>query len=445
MIKRESLAYKCLTILEAMPGQKLTMKALAVMSIERYPAWAEDKKARSETGRPLADQIVAELTPEIKQQMIDALPGLRLHTEENPHYFLYAVENRKTSAEWTLPPYEVPRKKGAKQDAARIIAEHFGEPYEYHANKAPHFTGKGRCLLKESQVLEPGGSHRIWTSLQDDNMQHIQEGAALAWIVASAEHMFWIPSEVFLSWTPRLVIKRKQGQPVGYNLRAKDDLTLITADGSDIDLKPYRFPVKQTSGWGEPPSMDPPEPEPVTEKHEEQPVDEPAPFKALVKKQTAKTRKLLHELLLSMEPYAFEHLVKHLLVEMGYKNARVTPLSGDKGADVIADIELGISSVREAVEVKQHSSKIGRDVLDKLRGSLHRFNAVRGTIVTTSGFSKDAIREAFSDGVAPITLIDGEKLIDLLIEHNIGVRKHTLEVLTVDEEALKGLVDAEDD
>ena len=39
---------------------------------------------------------------------------------------------------------------------------------------------------------------------------------------------------------------------------------------------------------------------------------------------------------------------------------------------------------------------------------------------------------AFAGGAAPITLIDGDKLIDLLIEHGIGVRKRTLEVLAVD-------------
>ena len=42
---------------------------------------------------------------------------------------------------------------------------------------------------------------------------------------------------------------------------------------------------------------------------------------------------------------------------------------------------------------------------------------------------------AFEPGAAPITLIDGEKLIDLLIAHGIGVRKKTLEVLDLDPEA----------
>jgi restriction endonuclease Mrr len=46
---------------------------------------------------------------------------------------------------------------------------------------------------------------------------------------------------------------------------------------------------------------------------------------------------------------------------------------------------------------------------------------------------------AFARGTAPITLIDGEKLLDLLIEHGIGVRKRPLEILAVDADAFTDL------
>jgi len=139
---------------------------------------------------------------------------------------------------------------------------------------------------------------------------------------------------------------------------------------------------------------------------------------------------LLHE----MDPFAFEHLVKRLLEEMEYQNVEVTSKSGDGGVDVVADIELGITSVREVVQAKRHKRTIQRKDLDALRGSLYRFNAVRGTIITTSRFAKGTQEAAFATGAAPITLIDGEKLIDLLIEYGIGVRKRTVEVLEVDPE-----------
>lgn len=104
--------------------------------------------------------------------------------------------------------------------------------------------------------------------------------------------------------------------------------------------------------------------------------------------------------------------------------------------DVVGDIEVGITAVREVVQVKRHRHNIQRPVLDALRGSLHRFGAVRGTIITTSGFSKGTRNAAFERGAAPITLIDGDKLVDLLIEHELGVRKKAIEILELDEQAL---------
>ena len=77
-------------------------------------------------------------------------------------------------------------------------------------------------------------------------------------------------------------------------------------------------------------------------------------------------------------------------------------------------------------------------------GSLHRFQAVRGTIITTSDFAKGTREAAFEPGAAPITLINGEKLIDLLIEHRIGVHKKTVELLEIDPRAFAVEDPAED-
>ncbi len=155
----------------------------------------------------------------------------------------------------------------------------------------------------------------------------------------------------------------------------------------------------------------------------------------LVQDQEQKVRKGLKEILLAMDPYAFEHLVKQLLEAMDYQNVEVTSPSGDGGVDVVADIELGITSVREVVQAKRHKRTIQRKDLDALRGSLYRFNAVRGTIITTSRFSKGTKEAAFANGTAPITLIDGEKLADLLIEHGIGVQTKTVKLLELDPDA----------
>ena len=157
---------------------------------------------------------------------------------------------------------------------------------------------------------------------------------------------------------------------------------------------------------------------------------------SLVRKQENTVRESLHELLYDMDPFAFEHLIKRLLEEMQYQEVNVTKRSGDGGVDVVAKIEIGITSIREVVQVKRHRGAIPRKDLDALRGSLHRFNALRGTIVTTSRFAKGAQKAALEPGTAPITLIDGDKLLDLLIEHGIGVRKRMVELLELDAAAL---------
>ena len=138
-------------------------------------------------------------------------------------------------------------------------------------------------------------------------------------------------------------------------------------------------------------------------------------------------RRRLQEFLLEMDAFKFEELVKLLLEEMGYDNVATTSPTNDKGVDVVGTIELGISAVREVIQAKRHKGTINRPVLDQLRGSLHRFNAVRGTIITTGRFSKGVEEAAFERGAAPITLIDGEKLLDLLIEYEIGVAKRQVE------------------
>ena len=167
--------------------------------------------------------------------------------------------------------------------------------------------------------------------------------------------------------------------------------------------------------------------------------DEQQALWTLARKQETSVRESLRALLLDMDAFAFEHLVKRLLEEMDYQNVEVTAPSGDGGVDVVADIQLGITSVREVVQAKRHKQAIQRKDLDALRGSLYRFDAVRGTIITTSRFSKGTEEAAFASGAAPITLIDGDKLIELLIEHSIGVRKRTIDVIEIDPDAFSDL------
>lgn len=151
-------------------------------------------------------------------------------------------------------------------------------------------------------------------------------------------------------------------------------------------------------------------------------------FHKQLKLQSDKTREDILGRLRSMNPIEFEYLVKFLLEKMGYENVEVTASSGDGGVDVIANIEVGITSVKEVVQVKRHNQTTPRKDVDALRGSLHRFEAIRGTLITTSGFSNNTAKSTLEPGAQPITLIDGEKLVELMIQHGIGARKHTVDL-----------------
>ena len=162
-----------------------------------------------------------------------------------------------------------------------------------------------------------------------------------------------------------------------------------------------------------------------------------AKIRRIIQDEREQMRAELRELLYQMEPYSFEKLIRQLLVALGYADVEVTKQANDKGVDVKGKIELGITSVVEVVQAKRQRGNVGRPVLDQLRGSLHRFGAVRGTVVTTADFSKGAKEAAFEAGVAPITLIDGQKLVDLLIENSIGAKVTKFELLTLDRSAFE--------
>ncbi len=152
----------------------------------------------------------------------------------------------------------------------------------------------------------------------------------------------------------------------------------------------------------------------------------------LAKELRQEARGQLADYLAHMDPYKFQGLIGVLLEEMGYEDVQIQPPTNDRGVDVVAHIELGISSVREVIQVKRHKSSLNRTVLDQLRGSLHRFGAVRGTVISTGKFSKGAQEAAFERGAAPITLIDGDRLLDLLMKWEIGITKKSVEYYEFD-------------
>ncbi|WP_067110278.1 restriction endonuclease [Sphingopyxis granuli] len=137
--------------------------------------------------------------------------------------------------------------------------------------------------------------------------------------------------------------------------------------------------------------------------------------------------------LMALDPYAFEHFVKELLEAMDYENVQVTKQSGDKGVDVVANFQFGITDIKEVVQVKRSELTVRRPLIDQLRGALPYHGAIRGTLITLGRFAKGVEEAALFPGAAPITLIDGERLVELVEKHQVGLRRKPAYLLEIDE------------
>ena len=121
------------------------------------------------------------------------------------------------------------------------------------------------------------------------------------------------------------------------------------------------------------------------------------------------------ERLKEMNPRDFEKFVADLLGVVGFDSATPMNYVGDKGIDVIGNLNAGLTSITLHVQVKKVSSSLGNDEVLKIRGTLG--SDEHGAIITTSRFTRQAEEESRRSGVKPITLINGDNLVELILEH----------------------------
>ena len=144
----------------------------------------------------------------------------------------------------------------------------------------------------------------------------------------------------------------------------------------------------------------------------------------------------LLETIKNMSPNLFESLVVDLLLKMGYGGSRedagqAIGKSGDEGIDgIINEDILGLDNIY--IQAKRWDNVVGRPEIQKFTGALAGQKAKKGVFITTSTFSKNAIVYAKSVDFK-IILIDGVKLSNLMINHNVGVSvESTYEIKKID-------------
>ena len=133
----------------------------------------------------------------------------------------------------------------------------------------------------------------------------------------------------------------------------------------------------------------------------------------------------LHDLLLKMDPFAFERLAQRVLRECGFTKVEVTKKTGDGGIDGTGKLKInGIFSFNVAFQCKRYKGQVGSPEIQAFRGSL-KHGTEKGIFITTGTFTSKAKEEASDPGKQQIDLIDGEDLVDKLVQYRIGVREVT--------------------
>lgn len=137
-------------------------------------------------------------------------------------------------------------------------------------------------------------------------------------------------------------------------------------------------------------------------------------------------RNELSEILHNMNPYKFEKLAQLLLRECGFTQVTVTKKSNDGGIDGSGKLRInGIFSFNVAFQCKRYTGNVSAADIRDFRGSLTT-DIEKGVLITTGSFTKAAREEACNAGKQQIDLIDGEELINKLIEFGIGVNERTI-------------------
>ncbi|WP_233422723.1 restriction endonuclease [Pontibacillus halophilus] len=109
-----------------------------------------------------------------------------------------------------------------------------------------------------------------------------------------------------------------------------------------------------------------------------------------------------------MDGNEFERYLAELFKAQGY-NVKVTPGSGDYGADLLLKGEEGII----AIQAKRYSKPVGISAVQELAAAKAYYSAKAGWVVTNSRYTKPAMNLAVPN---TIRLIEREELINMIVD-----------------------------
>ena len=146
----------------------------------------------------------------------------------------------------------------------------------------------------------------------------------------------------------------------------------------------------------------------------------------------------LLENIVKMDPSDFETLVLKLLAALGYGGGNFQSMQGvprgpDGGIDGrINEDQLGLDQIY--IQAKRYTeNSIGRPTVQSFIGAMTGGGCRKGVFVTSSTFTAEAKSYANDLRDMKLVLIDGKKLAELMIQHEVGVQvKSTYRISKVD-------------
>jgi restriction system protein len=132
------------------------------------------------------------------------------------------------------------------------------------------------------------------------------------------------------------------------------------------------------------------------------------------------------KVLQGLSPPGFERFSQRILRESGFSQVVVTGRSNDGGIDGFGTLEINtLVSFKVLFQCKRYQGSVNPSQVRDFRGAMAG-RADKGIILTTGTFTAEARREAARDGAPPIELVDGEKLVRMLEELELGLKPKTV-------------------
>ena len=118
--------------------------------------------------------------------------------------------------------------------------------------------------------------------------------------------------------------------------------------------------------------------------------------------------------------------VEDLLTEIGITEIIITGGSGDQGIGGKGVVKLNdVVSLNIVFQCKRYRETVSPHHVRDFRGAMQG-RGEKGLIITTGRFTKEAKAEASRDGVTPIELIDGNRLVELFEKYRLGLKPVTV-------------------